>query len=250
MVKIILDTDFGNVYDDAGALAVLHSLQDRGEIELLATVTDVGHPYSVGALCSVNKYFGRENIPVGGVTRDEMPSEDTYAQKIVEKFPARIKTYSDAEPAVKLIRKVLAQSEDCSVTYVAIGATNVMAALLKSDADVFSPLNGKELVAKKVYRLVIMGGSFDSSVPRTDNPKGVPDGWTYNWSGYSPSDSKYLFENWPGRIDILTSEAGYVVRTGNAIIARMFPKIQCALLTIYIMTRRKHIKLSTVRGIS
>lgn len=223
MTKIILDTDFGNVYDDAGALAVLHSLQDRGEIELLATVTNMGHPFSAGALCSVNKYFGREEIPVGGVAKEEMDCRDTYAQAIVEQFPARIRTYEDAEPAVELLRCILAENEDLSVTYVAIGATNVMANLLRSRPDDISELDGEALVAKKIKRLVIMGGSFDPTVPRTDNPNGVADGWTYNWSGYSPADSKYVFDHWPGPVDILTSEAGYLIRTGKAIYGEEVP---------------------------
>jgi inosine-uridine nucleoside N-ribohydrolase len=66
--KIIFDTDFGSVYDDAGALAVLHSLADMNEAQILATVCNIQDNYGVGALCSVNKYFGREGIPVGGVT--------------------------------------------------------------------------------------------------------------------------------------------------------------------------------------
>ncbi len=35
-VHVILDTDIGSDCDDAGALAVLHALADRGEVEILA----------------------------------------------------------------------------------------------------------------------------------------------------------------------------------------------------------------------
>jgi hypothetical protein len=37
-VKVIFDTDTETDCDDAGAMAVLHSLADRGECEILATV--------------------------------------------------------------------------------------------------------------------------------------------------------------------------------------------------------------------
>ena len=35
-VKIIFDTDIGGDCDDAGALALIHRLCDKGEVELLA----------------------------------------------------------------------------------------------------------------------------------------------------------------------------------------------------------------------
>ena len=39
-VRLILDTDMSGDCDDAGALALLHALADRGECELLATIVD------------------------------------------------------------------------------------------------------------------------------------------------------------------------------------------------------------------
>lgn len=217
MKKVILDTDFGNVYDDAAALSMLHAFADQGKIELVATVTNMGHPYSTGALSSFNTYFGREEIPVGGVDADEMNYDDAYAAEVVETYPGKIKTYTEALPAVPLLRKVLSESEDHSITYIAIGATNILRNLLESLPDESSPLSGKELIAKKIDILVIMGGSFDPTVKRTDNPNGVAEGWTYNWSEYDPKSSQFVFENWPTPIEILTSEAGYVIRTGKSI---------------------------------
>ena len=64
-VPIIFDTDLGYDTDDAGALAVLHALADRGEAEILATVTVVGDPQSAGALDVINTYYGRPDVPVG-----------------------------------------------------------------------------------------------------------------------------------------------------------------------------------------
>ena len=39
-MKIIFDTDMAGDCDDAGALAVLNALADRGEAEILALVTN------------------------------------------------------------------------------------------------------------------------------------------------------------------------------------------------------------------
>ena len=40
-IKIIFDTDIGGDCDDAGALALIHRLCDKGEAELLAVRTRV-----------------------------------------------------------------------------------------------------------------------------------------------------------------------------------------------------------------
>src|SRR5687768_16854650 len=45
-VKVIFDTDMDSDCDDLGALAVLHALADRGEVEILATVTSSQNPWS------------------------------------------------------------------------------------------------------------------------------------------------------------------------------------------------------------
>ena len=64
-VRVILDTDLGIDVDDAGALAVLHALADKGEARILATVANVNDPHAPGALDAINTYYGRPNIPVG-----------------------------------------------------------------------------------------------------------------------------------------------------------------------------------------
>ena len=43
-VHIIYDTDFGMDVDDVGALALLHVLEDKGELELLGVVSNVPRP--------------------------------------------------------------------------------------------------------------------------------------------------------------------------------------------------------------
>ena len=38
-VRVIFDTDIGTDVDDAGALAILHVMADRGEAKILATIS-------------------------------------------------------------------------------------------------------------------------------------------------------------------------------------------------------------------
>ena len=58
-VKVIFDTDMIEDYDDIGALAVLHALEDAGECEILATVSCTRSNASVAAVEIVNAYYGR-----------------------------------------------------------------------------------------------------------------------------------------------------------------------------------------------
>ena len=65
-MKIFFDTDMETDCDDAGALAVLHSLADRGECEILATVVSVKDPASVATVDAINTYRGRPDpFPLG-----------------------------------------------------------------------------------------------------------------------------------------------------------------------------------------
>src|SRR6187455_1068247 len=63
--KIILDTDFGNDCDDAGALAMLHQMAYTGEAEILATMYPMNDTLGAAAIDAVNTYYGKPNIPIG-----------------------------------------------------------------------------------------------------------------------------------------------------------------------------------------
>ena len=52
---LILDTDIDTDCDDAGALAVLHALADRGEVEIAGVVCDVGNPWAAACAAAVNR---------------------------------------------------------------------------------------------------------------------------------------------------------------------------------------------------
>ncbi|NRF95128.1 hypothetical protein HQN89_30025 [Paenibacillus frigoriresistens] len=56
--RVILDTDMGPDCDDAGALAILHALVDRGEAELLAVTHCTSNPWGAGCIDAINVYYG------------------------------------------------------------------------------------------------------------------------------------------------------------------------------------------------
>ena len=65
--KIIFDTDMESDCDDVGALAMLHSLADNGEAEILGTMVCSLNPWSVPTVDAINTYFHRPDIPIGAV---------------------------------------------------------------------------------------------------------------------------------------------------------------------------------------
>src|SRR6267154_3003089 len=85
-IPIILDTDIGPDYDDVGAMAVLHSLADRGEAKILATISCNVFETTVPTLSLLNTYFKRPEIPIG-VTKSDMPRkgcQQKWAEAIVK----------------------------------------------------------------------------------------------------------------------------------------------------------------------
>ena len=213
--KIIFDTDIGWDCDDAGALALIHSLCNRGEAELLAVTATYYHRYVAGCIDAINRFYGRI-VPVGVnyARRDtfveaEHP-ENTYvgyAKPICEEFP---NSYKDgkAEDSIRLMRKILANQADNSVTIVATGTQTCLAQLLKSEADDISELSGAELIVKKVERTVVMGGRFKDTWPMPIIERGVGELIAeYNITGDIPS-AKFVCDNWPGELVFSSYEIG------------------------------------------
>jgi inosine-uridine nucleoside N-ribohydrolase len=75
-------------------------------------------------------------------------------------YPHDLTDGRSAPEAVALLRKLLASQADGSVVLVQVGFSTNLARLLESTGDEASPLGGRELVARKVRLLSIMGGAF------------------------------------------------------------------------------------------
>lgn len=161
-VKIIFDTDIAPDYDDVGAMALLHAFADKGEVEILATISCNTFETTAPTLSVLNTYFQRPEIPIG-ITKAAQPNkkcDQQWAELINTKYPHALKSNSEALEAVQLYRKILASQIDQSVTIVSVGFFTNLADLLNSQADEYSPLDGKNLVALKVKQLVSMAASL------------------------------------------------------------------------------------------
>ncbi len=185
-VKLILDTDIGNDIDDAFALALIHALENRGEVQLLAVTITKDNKYAAPFVDLENTFYGRPEIPIGvvrdGKTRDttEMLREPVERRKGNGQyvFPRRVGPGAEPKEAVALLREVLNEQPDGSVTIAQIGFSTNLARLLKSDG-------GRELVRRKVKLLCLMAGWFGDGAAPEYNVK--TDG----------KSAKELFAEWP-----------------------------------------------------
>ena len=160
-VPVIFDTDFGPDVDDVGALAILHVMADQGEAEILGVmISTSGDSDSPRAVDVVNTYYGRPDIPIGLAGPEALSFPSKFASEIASSFE-----HEDLPnpSATSLYRQLLAEQPDRSVTIVSVGFKSNLDDLLLSEPDEFSPLNGADLVARKVKLWVAMAGQFPSS---------------------------------------------------------------------------------------
>ena len=201
--NVILDTDMGPDCDDAGALAILHAMADKGEVNILAIASCISDVNSAASIDAINTYYGRPNIPVGTL-KDAgfLPGPYSWI-KAVKDFPNDLKSGANAPDAVQLYRQTLAAQPDNSVTLISIGPLRNIKNLLQSGPDSYSSLTGLELVAKKVKTYTLMGGQFFAGGSE----------WNMNQDGIA---AEYVVNNFPSNIEMTFSQMhiGSNINTG------------------------------------
>ncbi|HEY0076379.1 MAG TPA: nucleoside hydrolase [Abditibacteriaceae bacterium] len=201
-VRVIFDTDMQSDVDDVGAMAVLHALADRGEIEILGTMVSVTYLWSVPCVDAINHFYGRPDLPLGTVKGKGVLRSSSYARQIAQEFPHDMET-DNAPDAIGLYRKILAAQPDKSVVILTVGYLTNLAGLLDSGPDQWSNLKGRDLVQQKVKNWVCMGGIF---------PKGLETNLRYD----APSSAKAINE-WPTPIIFTGWEIGKDLMTGHTL---------------------------------
>lgn len=205
-VKVIFDTDMESDVDDVGALAMLHSLADLGEAEILAVMLSSLNPWSAPTVDVVNTWFGRPDIPIGNVKTKGVYRNSGYARPLTAQFPHDLELGENAENAVGLYRKILASQPDQSVVIITVGYLTNLSKLIQSTPDQHSELDGTELVAKKVKLYVCMGGRYPAQLEPGKWGNLMPD----------PEATQYVANHWPG--DILFTGGGdfsWTIPTGQ-----------------------------------
>ncbi|KAK4185618.1 inosine-uridine preferring nucleoside hydrolase-domain-containing protein [Podospora australis] len=213
--NIIIDTDLFSDVDDAGALLIAAT---SPEANLLAVNVNYPSTYSALTASAILSHYGHGDVPIA----IQRPLTNTtffdswffrlgeYASKIAYHFSGGSLPWGHAEDAwdsVTLYRKVLAESEDGSVTIASIGFLDNLSALLNSTADSYSNLSGRELVSRKVAELVIMGG-------------GYPTGRSWNFWGSNASFTQHVVNTWDGRMTFLGDDVGKYVMTGGPLMRK------------------------------
>lgn len=206
LVSIIFDSDIGPDYDDAGAITILHVLEDKGEAKILATIASNKYEGIAAVLDVFNTYFNRPQIPVGVPKGKAVDMKDSqhWTDTLLSKYPHTIKYNREVPDAVEVYRKVLAGQPDKSVTIVTVGFLTNLANLLKTQGDQYSPLDGRSLIEKKVKRLVSMAGKF-------------PEGKEFNIIKDAASFKEALGA-WPTPVIFSGFEIGEKIKTGLPLI--------------------------------
>lgn len=211
-IGVIYDTDIGSSTDDLFALKLLYYSADKGVIRLLGgTVCRQDssanwEPY-VKLADLMNTYYGYPNLPLG-VERNGVRNPHAYIPYtgIAEMknadstlmFKRMISDYSNLPDGYKLHRKLLAQQPDGATNIVAIGFMSTMAHLLESEGDEYSPLNGVELVKKKVKALYVMAGKFGED-------GNIKPGYNFGHNADALAFSRTVLDKWPKTIPICIS---------------------------------------------
>lgn len=211
-LRVIFETDIGNDIDDALALDMLYKYMDQSKIDLLAVMLNKCAPAPAEFMDIMGTWYGYSDIPVGIVRDGADDPWGRYAQKVVDLknedgTPMFARTYGDYDKlpdAHILYRKILAQQPDNSVVISSVGFSTNLARLLDTPADEYSPLTGKELVAKKVTLLVPMAGHMSDTTY-----------CEYNVIKDIPAAQK-VFSEWPTQMVVSPFEVGLAIEYPGA----------------------------------
>ena len=195
---VIFDTDIGNDIDDALALAILHALQSRHQARILAVTITKDNPLAAPFIDAIDTFYDRADIPIGAVVKGKTPEASDYLKAVVGArkgngsvvYPHRLKDGRQATEAVSLLRQTLSRRPDGSVTIIQVGFSTNMARLLEKDRD---------LVARKVKLLVLMGGNFTGGPIEYNIQKDIP-------------AAQALFRHWPTAIVASGYEVGDTIK--------------------------------------
>ncbi len=181
-MNVIFETDMGNDVDDALAIDMLYKYHRSRKIDFMAVMLNKEGEYPQRFIDLLNRWYGCKRIPIGVLSRKNNTSKagvkyfteyvcslkDEKGRPLYKQLP---QGYDDWKDAVKLYRELLSKAKDSSVTIISVGFSTNLAALMESAGDEFSSLNGRELVAKKVNRLVVMAGHMENPNYREFNVK-------------------------------------------------------------------------------
>ncbi len=194
---VIYDTDMGPDIDDALALAMLHSYQKLGKIELAAVTVSRNSVDGARFTDALNTFYGRPDIPIG-INRNNPPYYDdrVFYPALANKWPNDV-AQKPIEDGYKLQRRVLAEARGSgrSVLLIQTGFSGNVSQLLDSPGDGISPMSGSELVRETVPLFSIMAGSIGLGIAEFNIEKEI-------------GPARNVFAKWPGPLAMSPFELG------------------------------------------
>lgn len=204
--KVIVDTDLDSDVDDVGALSMLLNLHKAGTIRLIGIIVTSDDPFAPVCAGAITTYHGFPGIPVGFLKNQPvLTNHSRYTKFIASEFPASLHSREEAEEAITLYRRLLAQSSEESVVILTIGHLSSLKGLLQSEPDQISPLNGEKLAETKVKKWICMGGQF-------------PKGKEANFYRPDPLSTCYCVDHWKKEVIFCGWEIGNKVITGDSVL--------------------------------
>ncbi len=169
--NVILDTDIASSADDVVAMVGLYNLADHGAVNLKAIMVNRMGDRNAKFADIMDTYYCHPEVPIGMVHNGvesprifidygNMAEPEKAAGEPLFKRTLTDDQIANLPDAAKLYRKVLSESPDSSVMILSIGFATNLAHLLESEGDEYSPLNGVELMAKKVAAVHLQAGHF------------------------------------------------------------------------------------------
>ncbi len=201
---MILGTDWFSDCDDALAVRLLANFHRMRRVRLLGVCINACLPESAASLDAFLRYSGVV-VPIAlDRSATNFEGHGSYQHNLTN-LPSKILTNDQAEEPVAFYRRLLAAA-GTPVDVMEIGFSQVLAALLTSPADAFSPLPGRELVRRKVSQLWIMAGKWDEDGGREHN---------FCNTRVASEAAAHLCRDWPTPITFLGFEVGVSVISGR-----------------------------------
>ncbi len=205
MRKFIVGTDWWTDCDDAVALRLLARAHQSGEIRMEGIYLNGCMEHSAASLDGFLRYEGVCDVPLGiDLEATDFGGQPPYQRRLAA-MAGRYLRNEDAEDAVRLLRRLLAQAEE-RVEMIEIGYPQVIVRLLMSGADDLSEKTGYGLICEKVEKLWIMAGKWDENPGRENN---------FARNDRARRAAHTLCETWPTVVTFLGWEVGFDVITGK-----------------------------------
>lgn len=215
MKNIILGTDWWTDCDDVVALRIITRFVKEGNVNLLGIGINACMEYSVASLKGFMKEEGfdtkmpnaseTQSIPIGiDLAATDFGGNPSYQKRLaLSHCPEG--SNSDAEDAVRLYRRLLAEAQE-PVEILEIGYLQVLVAVMTSDGDEISIKTGMELIREKVSKIWVMAGKWDKDGEKENN---------FCRNQRSRTAAEYFCRNCPVPVTFLGWEIGFDVITGG-----------------------------------